>query len=81
MIAPWKKSSEDPRQHSKKQRHHIANKGAYSQSYGFSNSYLWMWELEHMWEKAECQRTDALNCDAKENQWHRNIVQVGINYL
>ena len=34
-------------QHIKKQRHYFANKGPYSQSYGFSSSYVWMWELEH----------------------------------
>ena len=27
-----------PRQHLKKQRHHLANKGLHSQSYGFSSS-------------------------------------------
>ena len=26
----------------KKQRHHLANKGVYSQSYGFSSSPVWM---------------------------------------
>ena len=26
----------------KKQRHHFANKGLYSQSYGFSSSHVWM---------------------------------------
>ena len=31
----------------KKQRHHLANKGVYSQSYGFSSSHVWMWELDH----------------------------------
>ena len=31
----------------KKQRHHFADKGPYSQSYGFSSSYGWMWELDH----------------------------------
>ena len=31
----------------KKQRHHFANKGLYSQSYGFSSSHIWMWELDH----------------------------------
>ena len=30
------------RQHIKKQRHHFANKGPYSQSYGFSSSHVWM---------------------------------------
>ena len=34
--APWKKSNNEPRQHMKKQRHHFANKGPYSLSYGFS---------------------------------------------
>ena len=31
----------------KKQRHHFANKGPYSQSYGFSSSHVQMWELDH----------------------------------
>ena len=31
----------------KKQRHHFANKGPYSQSYGFSSSHAWIWELDH----------------------------------
>jgi len=36
MPIPWKKSYNKPRQHIKKQRHHFADKGFYSQSYGFS---------------------------------------------
>ena len=36
-----------PRQHIKKQRHYFADKCPYSQSYGFSTSHVWMWELEH----------------------------------
>ena len=35
MLAPWKESYDKPRQCSKKQRHHFANKDAYSQTYGF----------------------------------------------
>ena len=35
------------RQDIKKQRHYFANKGSYSQSYGFSSSHVWMWELDH----------------------------------
>ena len=42
MLAPWKKHYDQPRQHIKKQRHYFANKGRYSQSYGFSGSYVWM---------------------------------------
>ena len=34
-----------PRQHIKKQRHYFANKGPFYQSFGFSSSHVWMWEL------------------------------------
>ena len=47
MLALWKKSYDKPRQHIKKQRHYFADKGSYSQSYGFSSSQVWMWELDH----------------------------------
>ena len=29
------------------QRHYFANKGPSGQSYGFSSSHIWMWELDH----------------------------------
>ena len=35
-----------PRQYIKKQRHYFANKGPSSQSYSFSSSHVWMWELD-----------------------------------
>ena len=47
MLAPWKKSYVQPRQHIKKQRHYFANKGLSSQSYGFSSSHVRMWELDY----------------------------------
>ena len=47
MPAPWKKSYDQPRQHIKKQRCYFANKGPSSQSYGFSSSHEWMWELDY----------------------------------
>ena len=31
----------------KRQRNHFAHKGPYSQSRGFSSSYIWMWELNY----------------------------------
>ena len=46
-LAPWKKSYGKPWQHTKKQRHYFTSKGLYSQSYGFSRSHEWMWELAH----------------------------------
>ena len=47
MLVPLKKSYDKPRQHIKKQTHYFANKVLYSQSYGFSSSQVWMWELDH----------------------------------
>ena len=38
---------DQPRQHIKKQRRYFANKGPSSQSYGFSSSHVWMWELDY----------------------------------
>ena len=51
MFTPWKKCYAQPRQHIEKQRHYFANKGPSSQSYGFSSSHVWMWELacEESW--------------------------------
>ena len=34
-LAPWKGNYDKTKQHIKKQRHHFANKGLYSQCYGF----------------------------------------------
>ena len=42
--SPWKTSYGQPRQRIKKQRHNFANKG---QSYSFSSSHVWMWELDY----------------------------------
>ena len=39
-------SYDKPRQHTKKQRPYFANKSLLSQSYGFSSSHVWMWELD-----------------------------------
>ena len=47
MLALWKKSYDQPRQLTKKQRHCFANKGLSSQSYGFSTSHIWMWGLDY----------------------------------
>ena len=40
-----------------KSRHYFANKGLSSQSYGFSSSHVWMWELTI--KKGEGRRLDA----------------------
>ena len=38
ITAYWKKSYDKQRQHIKKQRHYFADKGLYSQMFGFSRS-------------------------------------------
>ena len=53
MIAPWKNSYGKPRACIKKQRHRLADKGTYIQSYGFSSNQYGCenWTIK----KAECQ--------------------------
>ena len=46
-LAPWKERYDKPKQHIQKHRHHFANKGLYSQSYGFSSTHAQMWKLDH----------------------------------
>ena len=52
MLTPWKESYDQSRQHIKKQRHYFANKCPSSQSYGFSTSHVWMWELDYKENRA-----------------------------
>ena len=56
MLALWKKSYDQPRQHIKEQRHYF-KKGPSSQSYGFSSSQYGSesWTIK----KVERQRIDA----------------------
>ena len=74
----WKKSYDQFRQHIKKQRHYFANKGLSSQSYGFSSSHAWIWELnsKESWVlKNWCfwtmvlEKTHESPLDCKEIQW------------
>ena len=52
IFALWKKSYDQHRQHVKKRRHYFADKVSSSQSFGFSSSCVWIWELdyEESWE-------------------------------
>ena len=47
MLAPWKKSYDQLRQHIKKQKHYFANKSLSNQRHGFSSSHVWVWELDY----------------------------------
>ena len=57
MLNPWKGSYDQSRQHIKKQRHYIANKGPSSQGYSFSSGHVGCesWIVK----KAERQKIDA----------------------
>ena len=57
MLAPWKKSYDQPRQHIEKQRHYFAKQGPSSQGYGFSSNHSGCesWTIK----EAECWRIDA----------------------
>ena len=46
-LSTWKKRYDQSRQHIEKQRYYFTDKGLSSQSYGFSSSHVWMWELDH----------------------------------
>ena len=67
MLAPWKKSYDQPRQHIKKQRHYFANKGPSSKRYGFP-VVLYGYESCTI-KKAECRRVDAFDCGVGEDSW------------
>ena len=59
MLAPQKKNYDKPRQPIKKQRHHFADKGPYSQSYGSKKEtkihcqHLTSWEIIKL-DRAKC---------------------------
>ena len=58
MFTPWEESSDQPRQHIKKQRHYFANKGLSSQGYGFFPVVMYGYESWTM-KKDESQKIDA----------------------
>ena len=63
-----KESYDKSTQHIKKQRHHFAHKGPYSQSYGSSSSHVQMGELDQKEGWAQ-KKIMLLNCGAGEGSW------------
>ena len=47
IIASWQESYDEPRHCVEKQSHYFADKDPYSQTYVFSSSHVWMWELDN----------------------------------
>ena len=79
MLASWKESYDKPRQWVKRQRHHFAEKCPYSQSYGFSSSHIWMWELDHKegWSEVEVTQLCLTLCNLMDYIVH-GILQARI---
>ena len=65
----WKESYDQHKQHIRKQRHYFANKGPFSQGYGFSSGHVWMWELDY-------KESWALRIDAFELWCWRRLLKV-----
>ena len=80
--------SYDP-QHIKKQRYYFADKHLSSQSYGFSGSHVWMWELDHSWgpknwcfwtvvlEKTLESRLDCKGIKPIHPKWNESWIFIG----
>ena len=69
MLTPWKKIYGQTRQHIKNQRHYYANKCPSSQTYGFSSSHVWMWELDYKESWVPNKELMLLNCGVGEDSW------------
>ena len=80
MLTHWKKSYNQPRQHIKKQRHYFANECLSSQSYVFSSSHVWMWELDYK-IKLSTKELMLLNCGVGEDSWESLGLQGDPNSL
>ena len=71
----------------KKHKHHLADKGPYSQGYGLSSSHVQMWELDHKEGRAPknwCFRTVVLEKTLQEDPWRSNqsiLKEINPEYL
>ena len=59
---------DEPRLYIKRQRHYFVNKDPSRQGYGFSNSHVWMWELDYK-RKLSTEELMLLNCGVGEDSW------------
>ena len=64
-VASWKKSYDQPKQHSQKQRHYFVHKGPSSQGYGFSSMDVKV----GLWRRLSAEESMPLNCGVGEDSW------------
>ena len=76
MLAPWKKSYDQPRQHIKKQRHYFANKGPSSQSYGFSKTICFFTTIMYGCERWTIKKAEHRRIDAFDPWCWRRLLRV-----
>ena len=67
-ICSLEENYDKPREHIKKQRYRFGNKDPNSQSYGFSNGHLWMWQLDGK-RRLSVKEFMILDCGAGEDSW------------
>ena len=72
-----------------KQRHFFADKGWFTQSYGFSSSHIWIWELDHKesWVLKNCcfwtvmlEKTLESPLDCKEVNNNSILKEISLKY-
>ena len=74
MLTPWKKSSDQLRQHIQRHKYYFANKGPSSQSYVFSEHEKYH-EKSCMdvrigpWRQLRTKELTVFKCDVGENSW------------
>ena len=74
MLAPWKKSYDQPRQYNKKQRHYFANKGPSSQKK--KKKVVIFPVLMYGWERWTIKKAEQKRTDAFELWFWRRLLRV-----
>ena len=72
-LVLWRKADK-PRQHIIKQRCYFAAKGRYSQSYDFSSSRVWMWELDY--KENSTKELMLLNCGVEDSWKSKGVCKI-----
>ena len=79
MLTPWKKTYDQPRQHIKKQRLYFADKGPFSQSYGFSPLVEGAKRFLE-WERAKAEECSEINISSYVKENCAEIERKGFQY-
>ena len=78
-LAPWKKNYDKPRQHIRKWGHHFADKGQYSQSYGFFPVVMYICEKSE--SESHSVMSDSLQHHGLYSPWNSPGQNTGVGSL